>query len=279
MLLELPVWPSDISTHYLDYCIEIFTNELEAAEEAHSSPVISVYAYLRGCALIARGHLIKGLHDFYLIENSNLFPKKYIQTVVVPLLSDAGLYDRFLREEFYIQSPEWKKLTDDFEESDEYSNTSINLPPVPQGDISFDQCLTYLQRSNIITDLETITILFKALLHWVNYSSDTIKTHRRWSLGGNTPKDSGNQSTNIKKGNQMIDVNPNRTLPAKLFELFLEIWRQTNVDKARMNSYLPKDRQKQESILMVKRSNIYVFCFVLFLINLLDFIRRYYFKK
>jgi hypothetical protein len=251
MLLPLPDWPSNVSTHYLDSCLEVFTGELAHAQEEKLSPVISVYAYLRGCALLARGRLLEGLHDLYLIENSNLFPKDYIQTIIVPLLVDASLFDRFVQEPFYLQSPVWKKIKNEFEISRRFSNSSTDFLPLPpnviEADLSLEQFDGYLHRLGILTDKEMTEILFKALLHWTNTtnkSSDAPKTRRKWSLGGNTQKETSNGQT--------IDLSLHSSLPAKLFELFLEIWQRTNAEKARMNSYLPKDRQKQESILMVK---------------------------
>jgi hypothetical protein len=260
MILSLPHWPTNVSTHYLDYCIEVFTNELESARKEHSSPVISIYAYLRGCALIARGDLLDGLCDLYLIENSNLFPKDYIQTTIIPLLDDASLLDRFRQESFYIQAPEWKKITDEPEtrsrSSTASSGTALLLPNIIEGDVSFERFRDYVQQSSIVTDTETAAILYKALLHWANTASKptaTIRPHRRWSLGGNTYKEPSNTANSIQKENQTLDRRPaNSLLPAKLFELFLEIWQRTNAEKARMNHCLPKDRQKQESILMVK---------------------------
>jgi len=256
MLLPLPDWPSNISTHYLDSCIETFTNELENAEKEHSSVVISIYAYLRGCALLARGRLLDGLRDLYLIENPNLFPKHYIQTTIVPLLVGADLLDQFREEEIYINSPEWKKLSDEFEGSGNSSHNSTDFPPLSpdiiEGDLSFEQFHDYVHRSSIVNDKDTAEILFKALLHWTNNTPRLPNTNRprvrRWSLGGNTPK----EGLDIPNKSQTIDRSPNSSLPSKLFELFLEIWQQTNAEKARMNYCLPKDRQKQESILMVK---------------------------
>jgi len=260
MLLSLPDWPSNVSTHYLDDCIETFTDELENAEEEYSSPVISVYAYLRGCALLARGRLLDGLRDLYLIENSNLFPKDYIQTIILPLLSDASLLDRFLQEPFYVQSPEWKKITNELEENTRrFSHSFTEFPPLPpnviQSDLSFEQFHDYVHRSSIVSDKDTSEILFKALLHWTNNTNklpEVNKPRRRLSLSNNPSKDLLSTSNGDKKWSQTIDISPKSSLPVKLFELFLEIWQQTNAEKARMNYCLPKDRQKQESILMVK---------------------------
>jgi len=254
MLLPLPDWPSNISTHYLDHCIHTFAYELENAEEEHSSPQISTYAYLCGCALLARGYLLEGLRNLYLIEDQNLFPKDYIQTTIVPLLSDAGLLDRFHQESFYIESSEWKKLIDEPEISRKFSQSSAEFPSLPVGDLSFDQFHDYVHRSSIVSDRETAEILFKALLHWVNTTNQALEANRprrRWSIGGNTSREPSNLSIDPKKGSQTINFSPNSLLPSKLFELFLEIWQQTNAEKDRMNYCLPKDRQKQESILMV----------------------------
>jgi hypothetical protein len=255
MLLPLPDWPSNISTHYLDSCIDIFTYELENAEEEQSSPVISTYAYLCGCALLARGYLLEGLRHLYLIEDRNLFPKDYIQTNIVPLLSDAGLLDQFHQESFYIKSSDWKKIIDEPPISRRFSQSSADFLLLPVGDLSFDQFHDYVHRSSIVSDRETVTILFKALLHWANTKSQVLETNkplRRWSIGGNASREPSNLVIDSKKGAQTIDFSPNSSLPSKLFELFLEIWQQTNAEKDRMNYCLPKDRQKQESILMVK---------------------------
>ena len=256
MLLPLPNWPSDVSTHYLDCCIEAFTIELESAQNDHSAPVINIYAYLRGCALIARGDLLKGLEDFYLIENPNLFPKDYIQTVIVPLLSERSLHDRFQQEEFYLQSPEWKQLTEEFPGSRKSSTSSMDYPPLPviEGDLSFEKFHDYVQRSSIVNGKETAAILFRALSHWIPKSSDTTKTRRRWSLGGTPSKESTQIPNSSLKGSQTLAASPNMSLPAKLFEHFLEIWQRTNAEKARMIYTLPKERQKQESILMVTKN-------------------------
>jgi hypothetical protein len=110
MELPLPDWSLNTSTHYLDSCIEIFTNELKNAQQERSPAIISIYAYLRGCALLARGQYLDGLRDLYLIENPNLFPNDYIEKTIVPQLSDECLLELFLHEPFYIKSSEWKIL-------------------------------------------------------------------------------------------------------------------------------------------------------------------------
>ena len=255
MLLPLPDWPMNVSTHYLDSCIKVFTNELESAQGERSSPIISIYAYLRGCALIARGYLLQGLYDLYMIENANLFPKDYIRMTVVPLLSDVSLLDRFRQESFYLKAPEWKKIPDEPAGSRKSSTTSADFSPLPpnsiEGDVSLEQFHDYTQRSSIVNDRQTSQILFKALMHWANTSKKpvgTTKPIRRWSLGGNTYKE---PPASLQIGNQTIDFSLKSSLPAKLFELFLEMWQRANAEKARMNYCLPKDRQKQESILMV----------------------------
>jgi hypothetical protein len=266
MLLPLPDWSLNTSTHYLDSCIEVFTVELQNAQEERSQSIITVYAYLRGCALLARGHYLDGLRDLYLIDNPNLFPKDYITTTIVPLLSDAFLLDLFLHESFYIESSEWKKVST----HPTHSDISIINPeesvmdPIPvisdsklhviEDNLPFEQFYAYVHRLSIVIDPETARILFKTLLHWIdptNKSTETYKPRRRWSISGNPSNETLNTLNKHQQGNQIINPLPNSALPAKRFELFLEIWQQTNAEKARMSSYLPKDRQKQESILIV----------------------------
>jgi hypothetical protein len=275
MLLRLPDWSSDASTHYLDSCIDIFTIELKNAKKEHSLPLITVYGYLRGCALLARGHLLDGLHDLYLTENRNLFPKDYIETTVVPLLIDAFLFDIFLHEQFYIKSPEWKKiqtqLTDDsmltisIGQSTNHTGNAMPVTPttekmlqseydVIEDSLSFEQFNKHVHHLSIVFDRETADILFKSLLHWIDKphkSVETNKVSRRWSISGN----SSNENTNHQRDKLPFNL----TLPANLFNIFLQTWQQTNAEKARMNSLLPKDRQKQESVLMVKYFSLLFF--------------------
>ena len=258
MLLPLPSWPMNTSIHYLDCCIEIFTKELENAHEEHSSPVISIYAYLRGCALLARGYLLEGLEDLYLIENVNLFPKDYIQTIILPLLSDASLFERFLQQSFYLTAPTWKKIKDESDGNKRASIVSNDVTIYPtnmtRGDLSFDQFYDYVNQSNIVFDRETAVLLFKALLNWIHRPTSTVKPARRWSLGGNTYKESSPSTANtVPKG-----APNNSILPGKIFEQFLEVWQRTSAEKARMNSCLPKHRQKQETILMVNLTLVLV---------------------
>ena len=269
MLLPLPDWSLNTSTHYLDSCIEVFTIELQNAQVDHSQPIITVYAYLRGCSLLARGYLLDGLRDLYLIDNPDLFPKTYITTTIVPLLSDAFLLDLFLHESFYIQSAEWQKihthptysdmLTINLEKSGNLLDDTISVksltevipdhqPNVIDDDLSFQQFYEYVHRLSIVIDRDTATILFKILLRWTdttNKSGEIYKPRRRWSVSVNPSKEELNSD-------QPENLPPNSSLPAKLFESFLEIWQHTNAEKARMKCYLPKDRQKQESILIVR---------------------------
>ena len=187
ILLPLPEWPTDLSTHYLDSCVDVFTDELDNAHEERSPAAISVYAYLRGCALLARGNYLEGLRDLYLIENPNLFPQKYIEAVIVPRLLEERSLESFLKEPFYAKAPEWKKVrTDalshpmsviDISDSDELIETR-SFPSTP--DINIDeynvveQPLTYQQfvdrihRLNIARDPKTTEVLFNALSYWTN---------------------------------------------------------------------------------------------------------------
>lgn len=264
MLLPLPSWPDVTSTHYLDCCIAVFTNELDNAQKEMSSPVISIYAYLRGCALLARGYLLEGLHDLYLIDNVNLFPKDYIQTTIVSLLSDASLFERFLQQSFYLKAPKWKKIEEDSEGSKRASVCSNEFtlypPNLTKEDIAFEQFCDYVQQSSIVDDRDTAIILFKSLSHWINRpipsTTGTAKPPRRWSLGGNTSKESSSSSKTAQKTGQIISVTASSTIPTKIFEQFLELWQRTSAEKARMNSCLPKDRQEQETVLMVD-SNLF----------------------
>jgi hypothetical protein len=192
MLLPLPKWPSDITRHYLDSCIEVFTIELQNAEIDRSLSTTTAYAYLRGCAFLARGHLLEGLRDLYLIENPDLFPHNYIETTIIPLLSDASLLESFLHEQFYTKSSEWKKIhkrpidTDmqsiDLDQSGNFLDDIKPVKPSPkvipdnEWDSPFENTLTYEQfsehvrRLSIVTDKETPQILFKALLHWADHA-------------------------------------------------------------------------------------------------------------
>lgn len=258
--VSLPDWPLDVSIHYLDLCIDAFTQELEQAQQERSSPSINIYAYLRGCAFIARGEYLKGLEDFYLIGNANLFPKTYIQTTVVPLLSELNLLEKFEKQKFYQTSSEWKKLGE--EELNETRRISMiatenTLLPTFQGDLTFDQFHDYVQRSSIVNTKELAEILFHALSHWIVKTSDGGKAgggggRRRWSITGNAQKDSSTPAPLTAKASQAVYISSDAVIPSKFFELFLETWQRTNADKERMLCFLPKDRQNQESILMVK---------------------------
>jgi hypothetical protein len=52
--------------------------------------------------------------------------------------------------------------------------------------------------------------------------------------------------------NENINLSSKPSIPTQLFKIFLEKWQQTKAEKEGMNHYLPKDRQKQESILIVR---------------------------
>ncbi|CAF3630537.1 unnamed protein product [Adineta steineri] len=281
MLLPLPDWPLNITTHYLDSCIEVFTIELLHAQEERSQPIISVYAYLRGCALLTRGYLLNGLQDLYLIDNENLFPKNYIETMIIPLLSEAHLLDLFHHESFYIESTEWKKIRTNSIDSDmlqsinlEQSDNSlddnisvkpfndVNLntkPTVIKDDLTFEQFYEYVHRLSIVIDKDSAAILFRALLHLIkttNKPVDTFKRNRRWSISGSLSRETVNTFSTQPRENSVQTVSLNSSLSGKIFEVFLETWQHINVEKVRMNSYLPKDRQKNETILIISSSDI-----------------------
>ncbi|CAF0784526.1 unnamed protein product [Rotaria sp. Silwood1] len=210
MLLPLPNWSSNISTHYLDSCIEIFTSELQNAQEQHSPAVISVYAYLRGCALLARGQYIDGLHDLYLIENPNLFPYDYIETTILPRLVDECLLELFLNEPYYTKSPEWKKINIhstsqnmtiiDLEKSGNsledatpiQSATEVDLNNelnLLENNLTLEQFSEYVHRLRIVLDKETTEKLFNVLLYWTDNSiTKTLKKDK--TLINNTSKSS-----------------------------------------------------------------------------------------
>jgi hypothetical protein len=277
MQLSLPDWSSDLSAHYLDGCIEIFTNELENAQRERSPTLIAAYAYLRGCARLARGDYLEGLRDLYLIEDSNLFPQKYIETIIVPRLADEHLLDLFIREPFYTQSPEWKKIGSS-------SSDVTGDWNVVQNALTYDEFSEHVHRLSIVLDKETTETLFKALLFWTDNSiSKTLKNDRK--LTNNTNKspepiklsdkpsprptipileetlgmlNSPPLTSQTVTGSLTTPAPLNPSLPRILFELFLDIWQQTNAEKVRMNHHLPEDRQKQESILAVKLSHIYI---------------------
>jgi hypothetical protein len=198
MLLPLPDWSSDMSTHYLDNCIDVFTNELENAQQERSPAVLAVYAYLRGCAQLARGEYIEGLRDLYLIENSNLFPQKYIETVIVPRLADEGLLDLFLNEPFYTKCPEWQKvrirsISQSMSIIDLNGNENfVHAAPIPSSSdvitnewniiedmVTYEQFSDHVHRLNIVLDQEITETLFKALLYWTdNSTTKTLKKDR-----------------------------------------------------------------------------------------------------
>ena len=233
--------------------------------------MITFYAYLRGCALLSRGRLIEGLQDLYLIDNPNLFPKTYIETVIVPQLSETNSLDLFLHESFYTHCLEWKKIQTQSTHSsvlnnntDTYSNppddyhgihssTDANLdlsPTLPKDHLSFEQFYEYVQRLSIVNDREIAKIIFHALLHSSTGSkkptTDTLKQRRRWSISGSIFDRTYDTLSNSHQSAQ------NKTsLPSKYFEQFSDIWQQTNAEKARLNSHLPKDREKHETTLIV----------------------------
>ena len=205
MLLPLPEWPVDLSTHYLDSCIEVFTDELDNAEEERSPAAISVYAYLRGCARLSRGYYLDGLRDLYLIENPNLFPQKYIETVIVPRLVEERLLDQFLSETFYTKSPEWKKVRTrtishsmsiiDIGDSDELVGAS-SIPSSPETFIddwnvveqplNYQQFIDHIHRLNIVRDPKLTEVLFHALSYWID--NPVGKTSKDSTLTGNANK-------------------------------------------------------------------------------------------
>jgi len=299
MVLPLPDWSSDFSTHYLDSCIDVFTDELNNAEQERSPSVMAVYAYLRGCARLARGEYLEGLRDLYLIENSNLFPQKYIETVIVPRLADECVLDLFLNEPFYTECPEWKKVRTrrtsqsmtkiDLDETKSVGDASPieSSPDIDteydfiDNNVKYEQFSNHVHRSSIVLDKETTETLFKALLYWTdNSTTDTLKKDNNLTNNTNKPSEPiksaakfGTTSTiftfedtmrlvNDRRGNQSAALTPKLPvqsepfLPAVLFEAFLDAWQQTNIEKVRMNRHLPEDRQKQESTLKVKLSNI-----------------------
>jgi hypothetical protein len=204
MILPLPDWSSDLSTHYLDNCIDVFTNELKNAQQERSPAVIAVYSYLRGCARLARGHYLEGLRDLYSIENSNLFPKEYIETVIVPrLAADERLLDLFLNEPFYTNCPEWKKVlirqtsqsmssidldgSENILQSSRDFNTQWGI--IENEALTYEQFSNHVHRLSIVLDQETTETLFKALSYWaVNSITKTLK--KDGNLTDKTPKPS-----------------------------------------------------------------------------------------
>ncbi|CAF0752462.1 unnamed protein product [Adineta ricciae] len=197
MILPLPNWPNNASTHYLDSCIDVFTNELQNAQRERSPAVIAVFAYLRGCAFLARGNLLDGLRDLYLIDNQNLFPREYIEAKIVPRLSDEHLLDIFTHESFYQDAPEWKKVDirsdlrlskvdltesgNSFEESistkssSDFDNHSDLF--IVNSALTYEQFTEHIQRLSITNDAETTGILFNALLYWTD--SNLVKTLKK----------------------------------------------------------------------------------------------------
>ncbi|CAF1399018.1 unnamed protein product [Rotaria sordida] len=246
MLLPLPYWPSNTSTHYLDSCIELFTSELENAQKERSPVVITVYAYLRGCALLARGQYLDGLRDLYLIENPNLFPYDYIDRIILPRLSEECLLELFLNEPYYTKSPEWKKVNIhsisqnmtiiDLEKSGNSLDDATPVQSATEVDLNnewdhsenaltLEQFSELVHRLSIVLDKETTEKLFNALLYWTdnsiaktlkkdktltNKSSETMKPlARSWSITTNTLKDTFSMLNDYRRGNQ------NATLSSK----------------------------------------------------------------
>jgi hypothetical protein len=206
MLLRLPEWPLDLSSHYLDSCIKIFTEELENAQQERSPAALAVYSYLRGCARLARGEYIEGLRDLYSIENPNLFPQQYIETVVVPRLAEERLVDLFLSEPFYTKCPEWKKVrmrsisqsmsSIDLDDSGKLAVTA-SVPVTPdikelewdiiEDSLTYRQFSDHVHRLDIIIDKDTTEALFKALSYWID-NSKTKTLKRDNTLTNNTNK-------------------------------------------------------------------------------------------
>lgn len=182
MILPLPNWPNNVSTHYLDSCIDVFTNELQNVQRERSPAVIAVFAYLRGCAFLARGNLLDGLRDLYLIDNQNLFPREYIEAKIIPRLADEHLLDIFTHESFYQDAPEWKKVDTraelrlskvDLTESGSSFEESISAKSSSDFDnhsdlfivnnaLTYEQFNEHIQRLSITNDMETTAILFNA---------------------------------------------------------------------------------------------------------------------
>ncbi|CAM4758151.1 unnamed protein product [Rotaria magnacalcarata] len=244
MLLPLPDWPTNTSTHYLDICIELFTSELKNAQQENSPSVIAVYAYLRGCALLARGQYLDGLRDLYLIENPNLFPREYIETVVLSRLADECLLDLFFNESYYTNAPEWKKLRTratsqrmsiiDLERSGGFLDDENSVEPGIEGaldnewniiekNLTYEQFSEHVHHSRIVLDNETTQKLFNALMYWTdstitktlkkdktltaNKSSETTKpTPRRLSITGTTLIDTLTMLNGVGRGNQNATV-------------------------------------------------------------------------
>ena len=242
MLLPLPEWPAKISKHYLDSCIELFTNELQNAQYERSPSIMTAYAYLRGCAYLARGCLLEGLRDLYSINNQYLFPRHYIETIIVPRLSEQNLLELFLYESFYLNCPEWKKVRTnvmtqrmsiiDLEESGNLlddttpvkSTTDMTLDNswhIVDNSVTFQRFSECVNRLSIILDKETAETLFNALLYWtydkstkiqdnekalvngIDKSSETKKSiTRRWSITSNTA--TLNTFNGYRQGNQNV---------------------------------------------------------------------------
>lgn len=282
MLLPLPNWPSNMSKHYLDNCIELFTNELEGAHEEHTSAVKTVYAYLRGCALLARGKYLEGLQDLYSIDDPSLFPRTYIETTILPILYEECLTDIFFNEPYYAKAPEWKKVHLNSESRNmtiidlEKSGNSLDDTTIQSSNeveinnewimtetnLTYEQFSEYAHRSGIVLDNETTQKLFNALMNWTD--STLTQTLKQNKTPANTPTRPRTTTTNrledtfvkladSQRANQTFksSTQPVIALPATLFETFLDNWQCTNAEKIRMSRYLPEDRHKKESILKV----------------------------
>jgi hypothetical protein len=281
----------DLSSHYIDSCIDIFTEELQNVQQERSPTALAVYSYLRGCARLARGEYLEGLRDLYSIENPKLFPQQYIETVIMPRLAEEHLVDLFLNEPFYKKSPEWKKVRMrsasesmpfiDLDDSGKLAPTS-SIPPSPgmnelewdiiEDNLNYQQFSDHVHRLNIVLDQDTTEALFKALLYWTdNRTSKTLK--KDTTLTNNSNKSGTGVTTftfqhtadmlkNHPQKNQAATpiptptpkqlIQPDSYVPTTLFESFVDIWHQIKAEKVRMSYHLPEDRQKQESILKVK---------------------------
>ena len=250
LVLPLPDWPSNMSSNYLDSCLEVFTHELQHAQEERSPPVITVYAYLRGCALLARGELLNGLRDLYLIENPHLFPHEYIEATIIPILSDSLLLDLFLNEPFYIKSAEWKKVHTqptsqhmsiiDLEKSGNSLDDSVRMPSgidgaldeewtVSETNLSCEQFREQVHRLSIALDKDTAETLFNALLHWTDHSAgktmkkdktltnansktaDATKRSRSWSTTTYSLAESLAMSKDHRRDSQLAPATPKST--------------------------------------------------------------------
>lgn len=257
--MPLPDWSLSIGTHYLDSCVELFTIELEQARNERSHLNASVYAYLRGCALLARGSLLDGLRDLYLIDNPKLFPKGYIETTVVPRLAETHLLERFHHESFYVRSSAWKKLdetTSSSEHRDDSLDTRAELRSNGMKDsLSSEQFSEHVRQMSIVADSEIAAIVFNALLHLAGTSkksTDTYRQRRSWSIGSNFSKEAPGVQANQQREMEAKSRSLPADIPTKLFERFLDVWQQISTFKTQMAACLPQERQRQEAVLFVR---------------------------